>query len=531
MLVLILVTLVAVLAAGLYLFLDRRYSTWRRKGVPGPPASAFNLSPPKVLLGLESMGDIADRLYKEYRDCPVVGSYIFANPVLHLNDTEVIKQVLIKEFHDFSGRGDAYDYDPLSNNLFLLSGQRWRNLRVKLAPTFTSGKIKHMFRTIAKCSEQMADYIQDRVVASGGEHCEDARPIMVRLFVDTVSSVAFGIESNVFQNEASEFFVAAEKAAEPTLMNALRALLFLFGSRLRAALRVRAASADIVRFFTGIVHETVKYREENGVERADILDMLIQLKNRGFVAPDKEKDKEDAELAPGGESAIQKLTMRDISANVFIFFIAGFESSSATTSFTLYEMARQPHILAKAQQEVDQALADHDGQLTYDAIMNMPYLHKCVSETLRKYPPLAFVSRKAAVTRKVPTTEVVVEAGTTLVIPIRALHYDPVFWPDPERYDPERFSEEQKATRPSTAYLPFGDGPRICIAARLGLTQIKTALVTLLSKYDLAVAAAEPSKVAINAKAFATTPSGALNITFRPRQPSAGVANRKTSAA
>lgn len=86
----------------------------------------------------------------------------------------------------------------------------------------------------------------------------------------------------------------------------------------------------------------------------------------------------------------------------------------------------------------------------------------CPSETLRKYPPLAVITREAGTTRRVPLTDVEVSKGTRVVVPIRALHYDPQYWPDPERYDPERFSEEQKASRPALAYLPFGDGPRIC---------------------------------------------------------------------
>lgn len=92
----IIVGLVAVLAAGLYWALRWRYSTWKRKGVPGPRPIIFTI--PKVLLGQENVGDIADRLYKNYRDAPLVGNYMFTTPVLHIHDPEIIKQVFIKEF-------------------------------------------------------------------------------------------------------------------------------------------------------------------------------------------------------------------------------------------------------------------------------------------------------------------------------------------------------------------------------------------------------------------------------------------------
>lgn len=514
--VLILVGIISVLATALYLFLDRKYSVWRRKGVPGPPASV-SIVVPKVLLGRESVSDIAQRVYSEYRNEPVAGSYVLGTPVLHLHDPEVIKHVLIKEFQDFNSRGASpTSSDPLSRNLFLLHGARWRNLRVKLAPAFTSGKIKYMFETFNKCSENMADYLAEKVAAGGGKHTEDARPLMIRLFVDTICSVVFGIESNVVRNPESEFFEAAKVAVEPNMPNYLRALVTLFGDKYRDAFRIGFTSASSQAFFTKMVKETVEYREKHNIERRDLMNMLIQLKNKGFVAPDRDTDALD-EKYDSSENDLQRLELADLAAQMFVFFLAGFESSSGTTSFTLYEMAKQPAILAKALEEVDRTLEEHGGKIGYESVMSMPYLDKCVSETLRMYPPLPFVSREAVVTRKVPQTEVTVDKGTRLLIPIRALHYDPQYWPNPEHYDPERFTEEQKKTRPSQAYIPFGDGPRICIAARLGVTQIKTALVSLLSKYTVEPNTVNTEKVKIHPLSFATAPEFPLNVTFVPR--------------
>ncbi|XP_034232012.1 cytochrome P450 6k1-like [Thrips palmi] len=522
MLVLILVGVVSVLATALYLFLDRRYSVWKRRGVPGPPASV-SLSVPKLLLGQESMGDIAERIYSEFRDSPIAGSYVFGSPVLHLHDPEVIKHVLIKDFQDFNGRGgDSDNPDPLASNLFLLHGARWRNLRVKLAPTFTSGKIKYMFDTFNKCSENMADYLSEKIAANGGKHTEDARPLMIRLFVDTICSVVFGIESNVIKNPDSEFFHAALEAVKPSYPNFFRALVALFGHDWRKVVRTGFSSADSQAFFTKIVEETVEYREKNNVERPDMMNLLIQLKNKGFVAPDKEVDSQDEKYeAVSGD--LQKLDIKDVTAQVFVFFLAGFESSSGTTSFTLYEMAKQPAVLAKALEEVDRTLKEHNGKISYESVMSMTYLDKCVSETLRMYPPLGFVSREAMVTRKVPLTDVTVDKGTRVVIPIHALHYDPKYWPNPNLYDPERFSEEQKKTRPSQVYLPFGDGPRICIAARLGVAQIKTALVTLLAKFTVVPNAQCVDKVKLHPRSFATAPQYPLNLTFVARSKRATV--------
>lgn len=84
-------------------------------------------------------------------------------------------------------------------------------------------------------------------------------------------------------------------------------------------------------------------------------------------------------------------------------------------------------------------------------------------ETLRKYPPTFALFRKASQNYHVPNDSLIIEKDHKLIIPIYSLHYDPKYFPDPETFNPERFSPEEKAKRSSSVYLPFGDGPRICI--------------------------------------------------------------------
>jgi cytochrome P450 family 6 len=85
------------------------------------------------------------------------------------------------------------------------------------------------------------------------------------------------------------------------------------------------------------------------------------------------------------------------------------------------------------------------------------------SETLRKYPPVPVLNRECTRSYKIPGTDVFLEKGIQTVIPVLGLHHDPKYYPDPERFNPERFSEEEKAKRHHYVYLPFGEGPRICI--------------------------------------------------------------------
>jgi len=102
--------------------------------------------------------------------------------------------------------------------------------------------------------------------------------------------------------------------------------------------------------------------------------------------------------------------------------------------------------------------------------MSLRYLDMVVSETLRKYPPLPFLDRVATSTYKVPNSNVVVEKNTPVYISMLGVHYDPEYFPDPDKFDPERFNEENKRNIPSCVYFPFGEGPRACIGKKINYT-------------------------------------------------------------
>jgi cytochrome P450 family 6 len=85
------------------------------------------------------------------------------------------------------------------------------------------------------------------------------------------------------------------------------------------------------------------------------------------------------------------------------------------------------------------------------------------AETLRKYPPGSFLARECTKKYDIPGRDITIEKGTLIIIPVIGLHRDQKYYPDPEKFDPDRFSEEMKDRNPQFTYLPFGEGPRICI--------------------------------------------------------------------
>lgn len=119
--------------------------------------------------------------------------------------------------------------------------------------------------------------------------------------------------------------------------------------------------------------------------------------------------------------------------------------------------------------------------MNYNSVLEMKYMDMVIEETLRLYPPAARLDRVAS--NDYTYNGIEIKKGQTVVVPVYALHHDPDLYPDPEQFDPERFSDASKKNRESVAFLPFGAGPRNCVGMRFALIEIKLLLASILSKY------------------------------------------------
>lgn len=477
-----------------YVYFKRSYTYWKRRNVPCvEPTFPFGHFAQTIFLR-RTLGEILTDHYRKLEGHRYAGTYFLTEPSFCFMDPELIKKVLVKDFSHFHDRGfySNVDAEPLTGHLFSLTGIKWRNLRIKLTPTFTSGKMKMMFQTLAECGIQLQQSLKE--IANNQEVVE-VKDIIARFSTDVISSCAFGIQCNCLKNPNAEFREWGKKFVTPTYMGSLNVIFSTLYPSMIDTLRMRTFDHNSSNYFNKMVQETVSYREANNVHRNDFMQLLIQIKNKGFVNEDTEIN-DEKEINHGEKG----LSMDCLTAQAFIFFLAGFETSSTTMSFCLYEMSVNQDIQERVREEIDAVLREHGGNITYEAIQQMEYLDKVVAETLRKYPPLPYLSRVCTKTYHVPESDVVVEEGTQVLIPVLALHHDPKYYPDPERFDPERFSDEEKAKRHQYVYLPFGEGPRICIGNRFGLMQTKVGLVSLLAKYEFTLTKKTPVPLVVDPK-------------------------------
>ncbi|XP_046751463.1 cytochrome P450 6A1-like isoform X2 [Diprion similis] len=442
------------IAVAAYIYLKNvTYNYWKHKGIPqAEPIVPFG-SLWDVVKSRKSIAVLMRDLYLEFKDNAVFGFYSFHRPSLVIRDPDLIRFVLTKDFSHFQNRGLYYneEVDPLSGHLFMLDGAKWKNLRIKFSPTFTSGKMKHMFTTVKECSDSLVQCVTDEVEKNEVIEIKD---IMARFTTDVIASVAFGIECNSLKNPEAEFRTLGRKIVKPRPV--MNAMLVLCPSLLKM-FNIAATNKEVSNFIIKVFKETVDYRTSNNLVRKDFLDLVIQLMNKGFVRGDDDKEPLDKpEIASG------KITMLEGAAQVFVFWLAGFETSSSAATHCLYELAINQDIQKRLADEISQILEKFGG-ITYESLAAMPYLHKVVSETLRKYPSVPILNRDCNQDVQLPGINLSITKGTAIVIPLLGLHMDPEVYPEPDKFDPERFNDDNIARRHRYAYLPFGEGPRICI--------------------------------------------------------------------
>jgi len=178
--------------------------------------------------------------------------------------------------------------------------------------------------------------------------------------------------------------------------------------------------------------------------------------------------------------------------------------------FALYELALHPDIQDRLRTEIKQVMEKYNQELTYEAALDMPYLDMVISETLRKYPVLPFLDRACTRDWRIPNSSghsnATLPRGTATYVPVYGIHHDPQHYPDPQRFDPERFTEENTKKRHQFTYLPFGAGPRICLGRRFGMIQMKSGLVHILSNFEVAPSKGTPVHIKLHPKPFLIQP-------------------------
>jgi cytochrome P450 family 6 len=179
---------------------------------------------------------------------------------------------------------------PLNAHLFNLTGKRWRNLRTRLTPTFTSGKMKMMFDLMTVCAHQLKEYLEK---AAGNDEMLEMKDVMAKFTTDVIGLCAFGLQSNAVSDSNSEFRQMGRQVFLSSPLAALRGILELTFPSLLKIFRIKTFPDKVTNFFIRTVKDVIEYREKNNVSRNDFMQLIIELKNKGRVQDDEPTKSED----------------------------------------------------------------------------------------------------------------------------------------------------------------------------------------------------------------------------------------------
>ncbi|KPJ17095.1 Cytochrome P450 6B6 [Papilio machaon] len=470
---------VFVLCVALYLYGTRTFTYWEKKGIKHDKPLPFFGNNSRMYFWKKSMTQIGVEMYWKYPKEKVVGFYRAMRPELVVRDPEIIKRILVSDFGHFHMRGintHKTVIEPITKNLFFADGDIWKLLRQNMTPAFTSGKLKAMFPLIVERAERMQNHA---INAPPTGRVLDSRELMARYTTDFIGACGFGLDMDSLSEENSAFRKLGIDIFKVELSQIIKQMLKEIFPEACKHFRI---FGKIENDMNALVKTILQKRNYEPCGRNDFVDLLLECKKKvKMVGQSIETVKSNG--MP--EVVSFELTDELIMAQIFIFFGAGFETSSSSTSYTLHELAYHPEEQRKVQEEIDRVLAKYDNKLCYDAVSEMTYLHCAFKEGIRIFPSLGHLVRQCARKYTFPELDLTIDEGVSILIPVQALHTDPLYFEEPEKFKPSRFLTDFINPMTKNIYLPFGEGPRLCIGGRLGLMQSLAGMAAVLSRYSV----------------------------------------------
>lgn len=476
----------------------KRFLLFKELGIPGPEPSFFSGNTAEIL----NKGSVKafDEWTKKFGD--IVGFYNGGTPVLIVKNTELLRKIQVKDFGNFAGRGvvsvASRHHRIARTSLTNAPSERWKEMRSLMTPAFKSSSMKSMLPLVENCVDTFMKVVATKKEAAAAM---EMRELFQKLSMDIIARSAFGTETGIQESQGGSSADTLLALIHDRLGEYKNGWLMYFANCFpefyylwrfllsRGKHTVKTPTDYIKNNLASIIEER---RANKEVAHEDLLqlmlnaeeeaDSLIDVQQLTVTHEEEEAGHESPETIP----IIRKrrfMTTTEIQSNAVMFLVAGFETTGTTLSFTSYLLAKYPDIQERTRSEVLSVMKAENG-LTYDSITKMRYLDQVISEALRYYPVVVgFITRKCE--QEYEYKGIKIPSGVSILVPAYQMHHDPNLWNDPEAFDPDRFSAENRGKIEPMAYQAYGNGPRNCVAMRFAQLVLKFTLAKLLSTYKL----------------------------------------------
>ncbi|EDS33785.1 cytochrome P450 4c3 [Culex quinquefasciatus] len=412
--------------------------------------------------------------HRRYGDDLITQS-LFNQPVLQVTSAPVVEQVLNAKTVK---KSIIYEFMKpwLNEGLITALGKKWAQRRRIITPAFHFKILEEFLDIFNRRSEDFVRKLRTRVGKGDFNIYED----VTLCTLDIISESAMGVKINAQDNPDSPYVKAVKEMSNiifRRLFSMMREYKIFFHLQ-KAAQRQKAALA-VLHSFTDSVIVTRKTQLESEQAREATQQKLEETDIYG------KRKMTLLELLLNVSVDGHPLSNADIREEVDTFMFAGHDTTTSCISFAAYHIARNPAVQQKLYDEMVQVLGPDfkNTQLTYSNLQELKYLEMTIKEVLRIHPSVPVIGRKSAHDMIIDGSKV--PPGIDVAILIYGMHNNPAVFPEPTRFDPERFNEENSSKRHPYAYVPFSAGARNCIGQKYALLEIKATLVKLLGHYRL----------------------------------------------
>lgn len=393
--------------------------------------------------------------------CRIFGFYsLFGTYTLVLSDPSLIKQVTVKDFNHFVNRdpGDQNDTDKLlSKSILELRDQRWRDMRLSLSPIFTGSKLKLMFGLLTDCVNDFVSFYEEKALRTNGEVVIETHDVFARVTASSIATTTLGLQGDCVRNEKSIIYEIAD-AIEKDFTNPTTALLINTFPSMFKLLGKQIFRKSVHDFFETNVLQEIRRRRDLNIQRSDIIQLLMQAQDGKLKT--NVADEVDGNYLKTKIHNISKWTDEDLVAQALIMFLGGFETTAATMQAVCWELSKNPDVQNTLIEEVVEMVESLEGKsISYEKLNEMKYLDMVINETLRKWPAFRITPRlceKDCVLKTDDGRTFNIKIGDEINIPIGAIQRDPKYFKNPTKFDPLRFSDENKGNIISGTFIPFG---------------------------------------------------------------------------
>ncbi|XP_053950403.1 probable cytochrome P450 309a2 isoform X1 [Anastrepha ludens] len=455
----------------IYKYLTWHYGVFKKLGVAGPQ--------PKVWIGnfpgKQHFAYELDEIYNKYKhNHQVIGVFFSRLPHFLILDPKLAHEILVTNFRKFRdnwGKNWIYDINEdkmASFNPFFNVGEEWKNRRTDVMSGLTQNKLTSAYPIWKSCAQKLSNLLKAQTAE--GNAVLETKNLITRFNSNVLGEFLWGIETHTLSNlyKPNTYLEIAHKVPQQVFQSVLSYFKFLAFPWFRRFDNHRVFSAEIESFFSQLTKDAyvMRERDASNKNRVDFLNYVRQLQEKKNLSHD------------------------EVVGYMGTVFADGFDTASTVTIHTLFYLTHHPDSQEKVREEVLGNL-DTDGTINYQTLTSLPYLDRCVHETMRLISPLTFARRICTESTELELNNgrlVPIKEGDMVLIPTFSYVHDPDYFLQPWEFKPDRFQNVDLSDLAKRGvFTPFGDGPRMCLGRHMAMLEVKSALAEILRNYRLKV--------------------------------------------